>query len=374
MSQETKLESARYPLHTIYFYLTSGCNLRCRHCWIEPKFQPAGRGTAPALSPELFRDIITQGRELGLTAVKLTGGEPLIHPEIAAILEIIADTELNLTIETNGVCCTPEMVARINGCRSPFVSVSLDAAEPELHEWVRGVRGCFEQALSGIRNLVSAGLNTQIIMSVMRRNVGQIEPVVRLAEELGVGSVKFNLINPAARGETLQQQGETLSIAELVATGRMVEDELQSRTSIGLLYSHPLAFRPLHRLCGKGDTGGRCGLLGILGVLADGKYALCGIGETVPELVFGDATQVRLAEVWASHPVLQALRTGLPDRLEGVCGECLMKRLCLGSCVAMNYYSQRNLFAPFWYCEEARRAGLFPVSRLRPAGVARETG
>ena len=112
-----------------------------------------------------------------------------------------------------------------------------------------------------------------------------------------------------------------------------------------------------------GDTGdgcGQCGIFGILGVLGDGSYALCGIGETVPDLVFGHAARDRLEDVWNGNPVLQELREGLPSRLQGICGECLMKRVCLGNCVAQNFYRSKSLWAPNWYCEEAAKRGSFP--------------
>jgi radical SAM protein with 4Fe4S-binding SPASM domain len=112
-----------------------------------------------------------------------------------------------------------------------------------------------------------------------------------------------------------------------------------------------------------------CGIYGILGVLANGSYALCGIGETVPELVFGHASKDALSDVWSGNPVLREIREGLPRRLGGICGNCLMKGVCLGSCIAQNYYRDRDLWAPNWYCVEAHRGGLFPESRhrVRPA-------
>ena len=66
----------KFPLNQIYFYLTEGCNLRCRHCWIAPKHQAEGKA-ATALAYELFRHIVDQAKPLGLSGVKLTGGEPL---------------------------------------------------------------------------------------------------------------------------------------------------------------------------------------------------------------------------------------------------------------------------------------------------------
>jgi molybdenum cofactor biosynthesis enzyme MoaA len=76
------------PLNTLYLYLTEGCNLRCRHCWIEPPHQSARR-QYPTLEPGLLRHILHQAKPLGLSSVKLTGGEPLMHPRIGEILEIL---------------------------------------------------------------------------------------------------------------------------------------------------------------------------------------------------------------------------------------------------------------------------------------------
>jgi SynChlorMet cassette radical SAM/SPASM protein ScmF len=360
-------EKLRYPLNQIYFYLTEGCNLACRHCWIAPKFQ-SGRNTYPALDMELFRSIIKQAKPLGLSGVKLTGGEPLLHPKINSILDIIKTEEIRLTVETNGILCTPELAEKMKEtCKNPFVSVSLDSTDAETHEWVRGVKGCFAASLKGIRNLVKAGFKPQIIMTIMHRNKTRMKDIVRLAESLGAGSVKFNILQPTARGEKMHEAGESLSIEELVQLGRWVENELSAATNLRLYYHHPAAFRPLGKMFGQNRNGcGVCGIFGILGVLADGSYALCGIGETVFELIFGHSGRDSLEDVWNNTKVLQDIRGGLPNRLEGICGDCLMKGRCLGSCIAQNYYSSKSLWAPFWYCEEAKKSGIFPETRLTP--------
>jgi len=364
-------ENPEYRLNTIYFYLTEGCNLRCRHCWIQPKYQGPGQ-TYPALEFELFRLIIQEARPLGLSAVKLTGGEPLLHPQIRQILDLIKAEELGLTVETNGTLCTPELAAQLKATsENPFISVSLDGVDAKTHEWVRGVAGCYEAALEGTRNLVEAGFKPQIIMTLMQRNKDQMEPMVRLAESLGAGSVKYNLLQPTARGERMHQAGATLTVEELVELGRWVENGLAASTELRLVYSHPGGFRPLGKLFAErgGDCRG-CDILRILGVLADGSYCLCGIGETTPDLIFGQAGQDPLAEVWANNAILRDIRTGLPERLEGICGECLLKGRCWGSCVAQNYYRTQSLWAPFWYCETAHQAGLFPESRRASDQVA----
>ncbi len=366
-----KTENRKYPLNQIYFYLTEGCNLRCRHCWIAPKYQSEGN-SYPALDLDLFKSIIEQAKPLGLVGVKLTGGEPLLHPQIGEILDYIRTEELRLTVETNGVLCTPELARKMAACKNPFVSVSLDGADAETHEWVRGVTGCFEAALNGLQNLVDAGFRPQVIMTIMRHNKDQMEPVVRLAERLGAGSVKFNIMQPTARGKKMHDAGEALSIEELVDLGRWVESALLGSTSLPLYYSHPMAFRPLGKMFGEnGDGCGVCGILGILGVIANGSYALCGIGETVRDLVFGHAATDLLVDVWKNTSVLQELREGLPKRLGGICGDCLMKGTCLGSCIAQNYYRSKNLWEPYWYCEKAWNRGLFPETRMFPVSANR---
>ncbi|OGD10794.1 MAG: SynChlorMet cassette radical SAM/SPASM protein ScmF [Candidatus Aminicenantes bacterium RBG_13_62_12] len=344
--------------------MTEGCNLACRHCWIAPKLQQ-GETVYPMLDFDLMPFILRQAKPLGLQSVKLTGGEPLMHPKIFSILEHVRSEDLGCTVETNGVLCTPDLARELARQKNCFVSVSLDGADAETNEWVRGIPGCFDAAVRGIKNLAEAGIRPQIILTVMKRNRHQVEAVVRLAEKLGAGSVKFNVLMPTARGEDMHKRGEALAIEELVELGHWVETELSARTPLRLIFHHPAVFRPLGRIFGRdGDGCSRCGIFTILGVLADGSYALCGIGETVPELVFGRAGRDRLDEIWNNHPLLKEIREGLPGKLKGVCGDCLMKSLCLGSCVAQNYYSSRDLFSPFWYCEEARKKGLFPSSRL----------
>jgi len=359
-------DTGSYFLNSLYFYLTGGCNLACRHCWIAPGHQAGGR-TFPFLEPRLFTAILDQALPLGLSSVKFTGGEPLLHPHIQELLDITREKELALTVETNGVLCTGKLARNIARCRDPFVSVSIDGAKAETHDAIRGVKGSFEGALGGVRRLVAAGLRPQVIMSVMKSNRDEIEPMLELAERAGAGSVKFNIVQPSGRGEKLHEGGETLSIAELVALGRHIERELSAATPLRLFFHHPAAFRPLGKLLGaRGDGCGICGILGILGVLADGSYALCGMGETVPGLIFGHAAQDPLDRVWNDTPLLVELREGLPDRLEGVCGRCLMKSACLGSCIAQNYCRGRSLWAPYWYCDDALREGLFPATRLVP--------
>lgn len=358
-------DSNNVALRSIYFYLTKGCNLKCRHCWIAPVLQSEG-DIHKSLPVELFKSIVNQALPLGLTSVKLTGGEPFLHPGIRSILDAIRDAELSLNIETNAVLCTRELAEQVRSSSNKVcVSVSIDGCDSSTHDWMRGVPGSFEKALAGFSNLVKAGVSTQIIMSVAKYNKDQIANVVSLAERIGAISVKLNPVQPCARGAAMHDAEETLSIHELVALGQYIDSTLAFSTKLKILYTRPLAFSPLSSILGHGDNGcGVCSILNILGVLANGSYALCGIGETVPELVFGHAETDPLESVWRNSAVLVDLRQGLPGKLKGICRDCLLNGMCKGSCIAQNYNMTNDLWSSFWFCEQAYKASLFPEGRL----------
>lgn len=360
-------EPAIPPLNSLYLYLTQGCNLACQHCWLAPRFDPDGT-REPTLELDLAVRAMDQAIPLGLQRVKLTGGEPLLHPRIAELLGSVRERELKLILETNGVLCTPEVACAIAGFPQHDVAVSLDGADAATNDTIRGVQGSFDRSIRGIRTLVDAGTAPQIILCLMRSNAGQVQRLIELAESLGAASVKLNVLQPTARGNRLYQRKLALEVPEILEIQRLIEDTIAPDAGLKVILDTPPAFHALGKIA-IGEGANQCGILGVLGVLATGHYALCGIGSHIPELVFGRVASDPLAGVWSSHPVLVELRSGLPDRLAGICGQCLMKTRCLGSCVAQNYYRKHSLFAPYWFCEQAHRLGLFPASRLAPGST-----
>jgi SynChlorMet cassette radical SAM/SPASM protein ScmF len=349
------------PLKAIYFYLTEGCNLACRHCWIAPSFDPNGDKKS-VLPIEVFRLVIEEAKPLGLNRIKLTGGEPLMHPNILGLLEIVRQENIYLDIETNGLLCTNEIAAEIAKVNNRSVSVSIDGSNSKTHEWIRGVEGSFEKAKRAVRNLASNGIAPQVIMTLMRRNVDQVEALINMSEDLGASSVKFNVLQPTARGEGLFETSEALSIIEIIELQRYIEKNLEPNTKLMLHFSTPMAFHPLSSIS-KGTFPG-CNIRNIIGLLANGRYALCGIGASYPELTFGFAGDDRLEKVWRENAFLKELRAGLPDQLGGTCSRCAMRKYCLGFCPAQNYNSKRDFWVSYWLCEKAEKLGVFPRSRL----------
>jgi SynChlorMet cassette radical SAM/SPASM protein ScmF len=349
------------PLNSYYVYLTGGCNLACKHCWIAPSFQPHG-DTGGHLDYKLFEMAIEEGLLLGLRHVKLTGGEPLLHPDFIRMVDLLREKELGLTIETNGVLMT-EKLAHYLKEKSTLgsISVSLDGVNPETHDTFRGVKGSFEKTCQAVRYLVAVGIRPQMIMSIHEGNVDEIEPLVRLVEQMGAGSVKFNLIQPSGRGSIMIQRIQALTIQQLIEIGSWVEHELSKRVSIPLIYTWPLAFHSIGRLLKAQRQ--KCAILNILGILPEGHLAMCGIGTQESDLVYGQLGKDTLSEIWKNHHVLTDLRHDFVEQLEGICRQCVVRNECMGTCIAESYHVSHRLTAAYWFCEQADELGLFPFSR-----------
>ncbi len=354
------------PLRMFYLYLSAGCNLHCRHCWITPSFIKGKPVPAECLDIELIKEAVHEAKPLGLTAVKLTGGEPVLHPEFVRVADFLSDQGLNLTMETNGTLIDRALARHLfEKNRLSHVAVSLDSSDPNWHDWFRGRRGAFDEAVNGIKHLVEAGFRPQIIMSVMRENADHVEGLIALAVSLGAGSVKFNPVTPSGRGAEIHLKGKGLSFEEMLCLVRRIRTPLQDRYGIYLSIMLPPAMLTVREILRYGGLGGACNVRNILGLLGTGEMALCGIGRNIPDLCFGTLGQDGLRDVWTAHPTLVQMRRNLEGPFPGLCGNCIHAKVCLTHCLAMNYEATGKLVNASPICEEANRLGFFPAGRKR---------
>ena len=357
------------PLRSFYLYLTSGCNLACRHCWIKPRFINGRPDPQECIEPEGLFAAVKEAKTLGLANAKLTGGEPLFHPRFREIATGLSELGLGMNMETNGVLLTKDLARFLkNETKVSFVSISLDDDDPNGHDAFRGVKGAFDAAVRGLDALKEAGYdNTQVIMSVHKGNVDKMADVVALAVEHGAASVKFNPVTDSGRGKQMKAHRETLTISELLELEKYVYGDLKEKTAIkSLILNLPPAIRSFKMLMETKGCTGDCGVIGILGILGTGEIAMCGIGQTVPALVYGKLGD-SITDIWLNHPKLHALRKELSDRenYPGICGDCLLARYCRTGCVANNYLEGMHMVWPGKQCREAAELGLFPASRRR---------
>ncbi len=352
------------PLTSFYLYLTSGCNLHCRHCWIAPTFVKGQPQPGDYLDLDLLKKAVTEAKPLGLSSAKLTGGEPTLHPQFAQIADYLTAEGLSLNMETNGTLIDEALARHLKEHTSLYhVSVSIDGPNAEVHDPFRGVAGSFDAAVRGLKNLVAAGFRPQVIMCPHKGNKQYIEQVVDMAAKLGAGSVKFNPVTRTGRGIAMHEHDETLGFEEVMELARFVRGPLQAKTPIRLMLSTPLALYTVSELIQAGNDGA-CHVRHILGILGTGEMALCGIGRTIPELCFGNLADTDVANVWLNHATLLQLRQDLDGEYPGVCGQCIHAKRCLTACVAHNYQDNGQLVSPAWQCAQAYERGVFPASRL----------
>jgi SynChlorMet cassette radical SAM/SPASM protein ScmF len=368
-SSKPNLPDGVPALQAFYLYMSNTCNLRCRHCWITPGFDDGRATSSDFVDPEALRQAVVEARPLGLRAVKLTGGEPMLHPRFMEIADMLTVEGMSMDMETNGTLMTAENARHLKEKTNVrFVSISLDGPDARSHDSFRGVPGAFDATLRGLDCLVSAGYtNCQVIMSIHKGNRRQVEEVVALAAAHGANSAKLNPVTRTGRAVAMNESGEVMDFEEHLSFARYVSTELRPKARIGILLNMPPALSSMRDLWRTRGRTGDCGVLRILGIMGNGDIALCGIGRTCPELVFGRLGRVSIREIWFSNPTILGLRRALMDvdTLPGVCAKCLFVRVCRTGCVANNYTESGSLIAPTWLCAEADRRGSFPSARAQ---------
>lgn len=347
-----------FELTSLYLYLTDHCNLCCSHCWVSPKFSEQKQN---GISLAGLKKAISEAKSLGLQSVKLTGGEPLLYKHIDGLLAFLASEQIDVLIETNGTLLNRDLVERLKSCNLDQLSISLDAATEEVHDQIRGVKGSFRRTLEGLTHLFKHGLNFQIIMTLQSRNRQEIPGVIRLSEKLGASSLKINPLIPCGRGKEVFSNNHNLELEELLHLYHMVEKQWSLKKDLSIIFDLPVAFRSIEEIKHRGIV--ECRILNILGILSNGDFSICGIGQTVHELRMGNLTRDSIGEIWRNSQILKDLRKSLPGKLKGICEHCIFKFQCLGACRANAYALTGDLYAPCFLCQESFDSGLFPSSR-----------
>ena len=122
------------PLTSLYMYIAGSCNLACRHCWISPTYEP-DNSKGQFLKLEYVKKAVTEAKPLGLRSVKLTGGEPMLHPQFREIVDYLDSEGIDIIIETNGTLIDKETSFYLKSKKKiTFISVSIDGDRAETHE------------------------------------------------------------------------------------------------------------------------------------------------------------------------------------------------------------------------------------------------
>ncbi|PMP97698.1 MAG: radical SAM/SPASM domain-containing protein, partial [Nitrososphaera sp.] len=183
----------------VVWNFTNMCNLRCKHC-----YQRADFPLPDELTLEEKLKVVAQLDRAGLAAIAFSGGEPLIHPHFMRVAGEAARRGMYVAVATNGIALSNRgFVERMKRIGVRYVEVSIDSADPDRHDWFRGMKGAWKLSTKGLRNAVELGLSTAMATTLTRMNVDEMDDILDLAEEIGVQRVIFFNFVPVGRGKDI---------------------------------------------------------------------------------------------------------------------------------------------------------------------------
>jgi len=319
--------------------VTYACNLRCKHCYAT-----AGKALPDELTTDEALDLIDRLDRLGVTIIAFSGGEPLVRKDIFELTSYAAEKGIYVAIATNGTLITEEKAREMKESGVGYVQISLDGMK-ETHDAFRGIKGCFDRTVEGIKNAVKAGLFVNVSMTVTRFNYEDVPAVVELCEKLGVDwFMHYNFI-PTGRGREIAESDITPEQREELLKWLY---EKNYSSNISLLSTAP-QFARVALQC-QGDivpthfynvnAGERLKELAeFIGGCGAGRFyfAIKANGDVQPCVFFplkvGNVREDDLEELWLHNHVFEDLRD--KDLLEG-CGSCNYRYVC-GGCRARAY-------------------------------------
>jgi len=143
------------------------------------------------LSFEEIEKVVTACRPLGLEKVRITGGEPLLRPDLHDLISRISSTGVEVALTTNASLLSGQ-APRLADAGLDRVTVSLDALDPKIHSQMTDSSIPVEVVLGGIDAALEAGLSPVKVNCVVQRGVNETEvaPLVRRFKGTGV-TVRF---------------------------------------------------------------------------------------------------------------------------------------------------------------------------------------
>lgn len=234
-------------LSMIAWEVTRSCNLNCVHCRAA-----ANCGPYPGeLSTKKCFQLIDEIAVMSSPVIILTGGEPLLRPDIFDIAAYGTGKGLRMVMATNGTLVNESTVKKMIKSGIKRVSVSLDGKDAPSHDAFRGEIGAFSGALNGIEAMKRAGMEFQINTTVTTANLRQIKDILELAKKLGAAAHHIFLLVPTGRGRDLAEQAITAADYEETLMW-FHQESLQSSIQLKATCA-PHYFRILHQQKDKGQ-------------------------------------------------------------------------------------------------------------------------
>ncbi|OPY86418.1 MAG: Antilisterial bacteriocin subtilosin biosynthesis protein AlbA [Smithella sp. PtaU1.Bin162] len=323
-------------LRMIAWEVTRRCNLNCLHCRAAAGCGPFGGELSTNECMGLLDAIVQAGNPV----VIMTGGEPLLRPDIFDLAAAGTAKGLRMVMATNGTLVDTAVARQLIQSGIKRVSISVDGKDAAGHDALRGVPGAFAGAMAGINELKSAGMEFQINTTITADNIDQIKDILDLAVNIGAAAHHIFLLVPTGRGRNLASR--TINAADYEKTLLWFHEQSLSCGIQLKATCAPHYFRIRHqqkdnnretkKLRGQFSeaTRGCLGGISFCFISHTGIVQPCGYLE----LDCGNVRSEEFPVIWQNSEVFKNLRD--PSKYDGKCGRCEFIKVC-GGCRARAY-------------------------------------
>jgi radical SAM protein with 4Fe4S-binding SPASM domain len=327
------------PLISAYVTITRECNLACPYCY-QGLTARRGRHMPIERIRELFGKIAAVNPGCYMI---LTGGEPLMHPDIYEIFDLIDASGFRLTLLTNGMYIDQTMAARLKRLeRLDVVQISMDGMTEEVSAISRG-KGALAKIRAGIDQAIAAGLPFVLAPTLHGDNLHEIDEMAEFAVTNG-GYIKPNNLRsfpmdnermkPSAK---LFMRQVELSERDLMRAARNLDANLEAKFGRDRVLALKARYLRYSK-CSVDDHNakGLCGVgWSLLDIDWNGDVYPCHLGKT-PELKLGNIFEVSFEDLFEQARV-RGIRTKSHEI--GACSSCTFVSRCAGGCRMGAYYA-----------------------------------
>ena len=192
----TEIKAPRQPSGPVVIWnLIRRCNLTCKHCYATS----ADKDFPGELSTEQVYGVMDNLKSFGVPVLILSGGEPLMRPDIFEISHRAKDMGFYVGLSSNGTLISEDNIQDIVDVGYNYVGVSIDGTR-ETHDKFRRKQGSFDEALNGIRLCHDAGIKVGLRFTLTQDNKQDLPELLKLMDDEGIDKFYLSHLNYAGRG------------------------------------------------------------------------------------------------------------------------------------------------------------------------------
>jgi heme d1 biosynthesis radical SAM protein NirJ len=179
----------------VIWNLIRRCNLACKHCYATS----ADIDFAGELSTDEVYSVMDDLQAFGVSVLILSGGEPLLRPDIFEISKRAKEMGFYVGLSSNGTLINDSNITDIEGIGYDYVGVSLDGMR-DTHDRFRRKQGAFDDSIQGIRLCHEAGIKIGLRFTLTQDNATELPDLLQLMRDEDIDKFYLSHLNYAGRG------------------------------------------------------------------------------------------------------------------------------------------------------------------------------